>query len=74
MSEFLTKSEFTKLVERCVLDMKMSYLDSVLKVCDDHGIDPEDSKKFISGPIRDKIEGEAMKLNLIPRGNTLFFE
>lgn len=74
MSEFLTKSEFTKLVEKMVLDRKMSYMESVLMTCEDHGIDPEDVKKFISGPIRDKIEGEAMKLNLIPRSNELFFE
>lgn len=74
MTEFLTKSEFTKLVEKNVLDRRLSYMESVLMICEDHGIDPEDVKKFISGPIKDKIEGEAMKLNLIPRSNELFFE
>lgn len=72
--KFLTKSEFSKLVEKNVLDKRMSYMDAVLMVCEDHGIDPEDVKKFVSGPIQDKIEGEAMRLNLIPRSNELFFD
>lgn len=73
-SKFLTKSEFSKLVEKTVLENKLGYMDAVLMVCDDHGIDPEDVRKFVSAPIQEKIEGEAMRLNLIPRTNELFFE
>lgn len=73
-SKFLTKSEFSKLVEKTVLENKLGYMDAVLMVCEDHGIDPEDVRKFVSGPIQEKIEGEAMRLNLIPRTNELFFE
>lgn len=72
--KFLTKSEFSKLVEKNVLDKKMSYMEAVLMVCEDHGIDPEDVRKFVSAPIQEKIEGEAMRLNLIPRSNELFFD
>jgi hypothetical protein len=72
--KFLTKSEFSKLVEKNVLDKKMSYMEAVLMVCEDHGIDPEDVRKFVSAPIQEKIEGEAMRLNLIPRSNALFFD
>lgn len=72
--KFLTKSEFSKLVEKNVLEKKMSYMDSVLAVCEDHDIDPEDVRKFISIPIQEKIEGEAMRLNLIPRGSELLFD
>lgn len=71
---FLTKSEFSKLVEKIVMEKRMGYIDAVLYVCEDHNVDPEDVKKFISGPIQDKIEGEAMRLNLIPKSNELFFE
>lgn len=74
MSQFLTKSEFTKLVEKTVLQQKNSYMDVILDLCEKHEIDPEDVKKFLSTPIIEKIEGEAMKLNLIPRKNELFFE
>jgi hypothetical protein len=73
-SKFLTKSEFSKLVEKTVLENKLGYMDAVLMVCEDHGIDPEDVRKFVSAPIQEKIEGEAMRLNLIPRTNELFFE
>ena len=72
--KFLTKAEFSKLVEKAVLENKLGYMDAVLMVCDDHGIDPEDVRKFVSAPIQEKIEGEAMRLNLIPRTNELFFE
>ena len=72
--KFLTKSEFSKLVEKAVLENKLGYMDAVLQICEDHGIDPEDVRKFVSAPIQEKIEGEAMRLNLIPRTNELFFE
>jgi UDP-glucose 6-dehydrogenase len=72
--KFLTKSEFSKLVEKNVLNSKMTYMEAVLEVCEEHGIDPEDVRKFVSAPIQEKIEGEAMRLNLIPRTNELFFE
>lgn len=72
--KFLTKNEFSKVVEKIVLEKKTGYIDAVLEACDDHNVDPEDVKKFISGPIQEKIEGEAMRLNLIPRTNELFFD
>jgi hypothetical protein len=39
-------------------------------VCEDNGIDPMDVKKFISPGLMDKIEAEAMGLNLISRSST----
>jgi len=74
MNGFLTKAEFAKLVERGVIEQKNTYMDVVLDLCVQHGIDPEDSKKFISIPIMEKLEAEAMNMNLIPRGNQLVFE
>ena len=73
-NKFLTKAEFSKLVEKNVRDKKMTYMDAVIMVCDDHGIDPQDVRKFVSNPIQEKIEGEAMRMNLIPRTNELFFD
>lgn len=74
MSDFLTKAQFTKIVESNVLKKKMSYMDAVLEACTENKIDPEDVKKFVSSPIKDKMESEAMTLNLIPKGNQLVFE
>lgn len=74
---FLTKSKFTKLIEKTVIETKQSYMDTVLYLCEQNNIEPEDVKKFISPIIRDKIEAEAMQLNFLPKMNTLdsaFFE
>ena len=40
-------------------------------------IEPEDVRKFVSPIIKDKLEAEAMSLNLLPKTNALdesFFE
>jgi len=68
---FLTKSKFTKLIEKTVSELKLSYMESVLHLCDKNDIEPEDVKKFISPIIRDKIEAEAMNLNFLPKQNSL---
>jgi len=64
MKEFLTRTIFTKMVEEAVLDKKMDYMDAILLICEKNDIDPEGVKKFISVPIRNKIEAEAKKLNI----------
>lgn len=71
---FMNRSNFSKLVEDAVLKKRMTYIDAVIYVCEDNKIDPEDSKKFLSGPIKSKIEGEAIRLNLLPSQNCLEFE
>tara|TARA_Y100000022_G_C12923546_1_gene228347 strand:- start:90 stop:329 length:240 start_codon:yes stop_codon:yes gene_type:complete len=75
--KFLTKSKFTKLIESTVSELRITYMDAILHLCDKNDIEPEDVKKFISPIIRDKLEAEAMKLNFLPKGNELdsaFFE
>lgn len=69
--EFLTKSKFTTLVEKTVGELKISYMDAVLHLCEKNDLEPEDMKKFVSPIIRDKIEAEAMALNFLPKQNTL---
>ena len=74
---FLTKSKFAKLVESTVIELKVSYMEAVLHLCEQNDIEPEDVKKFISPTIKGKIEAEAMQLNFLPKLNTLdsaFFE
>ena len=68
---FLTKSKFTKLIESTVSELKISYMEAVLHLCDKNDIEPEDVKKFISPIIRDKIEAEAMILNFLPKQNSI---
>lgn len=67
----LTKKKFTKLVEDKVLDFKIGYIEAVVEVCNDRGLDTSDVGNLISPIIKGKIEAEAMGLNLIKGGNQL---
>lgn len=69
--EFLTKSKFTKMVEDAVNELKLSYMDAILYLCEKNQLEPEDMKKFVSPIIKDKLEAEAMQLNFLPKQNTL---
>ena len=69
--KFLTKSKFTKLIEKTVGELGIPYMEAVLEVCNKNDIEPEDVKKFISPIIKGKIEAEAMNLNYLPKTNTL---
>ena len=73
-AEFMNKSKFSKIVEKQVVDKKLGYIDAVVEACNVTNIDPEDVKKFISPVIKEKIEAEAMRLNFLPRQNTLPFD
>ena len=72
--QFLTKPKFSKLVEQTVIDKRISYMDAIIWLCEEHSIELEDIRKFISPIIRDKLEAEARKLNFLPRINELVFE
>ena len=72
--QFLTKSKFSKLVEEVVITKRLCYMDAILHICEQHNIEPEDVRKFISPIIKDKLEAEARKLNYLPRTNELIFE
>lgn len=67
----LTKKKFTQLVEDKVLDFKIGYIEAVVEVCNDRGLDTSDVGNLISPILKGKIEAEAMGLNLIKGGNQL---
>ena len=69
--QFLTKSKFTKLIESTVGELKIPYMDAIIKVCETNDIEIEDIKKFISPVIPDKLEAEAMDLNFLPKKNSI---
>lgn len=70
----MTKNRFTRMVEDTVKQFKLSYMDAIIYTCEKHNLEIEDSKKYISPVIKDKVEAEAMRLNFLPRGNELPFE
>ena len=69
--QFLTKSKFTKLIEKTVADLKIPYMDAIIKVCETNDIEIEDIRKFITPVIKDKLEAEAMDLNFLPKKNSI---
>ena len=65
------------MIEEAVVQKKLSYMDAILDICEKNNIEPEDVRKFVSPIIKDKLEAEAMSLNLLPKTNSLddsFFE
>ena len=42
--QFLTKSKFTKLIEKTVADLRIPYMDAIIKVCETNDIEIEDIK------------------------------
>ena len=69
--QFLTKSKFTKIIESTVAELKIPYMDAIIKVCEKNEIEIEDIRKFISPVIKDKLEAEAMELNFLPKKNAI---
>ena len=69
--DFLTKTKFSKMVEEVVHTKRISYMDAVIHICEENEFEIEDMRKYISNVIKEKIEAEAMRLNFLPRQNTL---
>lgn len=67
----MTKSKFTRMIEDTVINHRSTYMDAIIHLCEVNKMELEDVKKFISEPIKAKIEAEAMDLNFLPKGNQL---
>ena len=67
----LTKQKFTRMIENTVHETKLTYIDAIVYICDKNKMEVEDVKKYISDPIKEKIEAEARRLNFLPKGNEL---
>jgi len=69
--QFLTKKSFSSMIETFVYQNRMSYLDSVLHLCEKNNLELEDVKKYLNTTILEHIESEARQLNFLPKQNTL---
>ena len=69
--QFLTRKSFSSMVETFVYQNRMSYLDSVLHLCEKNTLELDDVKKYLSITILEHIESEARQLNFLPKQNTL---
>lgn len=76
----ISKKEFTEQVEQILMRTKTDVMDAIITVCEKNNLEPESAKRFISIPLREKLEAEAQGLNMVNRGKvgrgsiTSFFE
>jgi hypothetical protein len=62
----LNKKDFSHAVEEYVTAKDASYIDAVLYLCEVNNIEPEASAKLLSKPIKEKLEIEGRRINLLP--------
>lgn len=59
------KAEFSILIEETVLQKKISYIEAILKYCEERDLDVEDIKPLVAGTLKSKLEVEAKRLHLL---------
>lgn len=64
---FFTKAQFSKLVEQTAHETQLSYMDTIIHLCEKHNIELEDARKYVSPVIKGKLEAEARQLNFLPK-------
>ena len=69
-----TKKSLAEKVCMLVLKDGLKYSEALLEICEQYDIDPHDIAKLVKGPLKAKLEAEAMKFNVIPNtnGNSLY--
>ena len=63
----VNNARFPKEVENHAQKFGVSYIDSVIAVCERYGIEPQVAAKFLNKPIIEKIRAEGQTLNLLPK-------
>jgi hypothetical protein len=52
---------------------EMSYVEAIIHYCDERTLDPEDISKLCVGSLKDKLEAEAQRNNLLPKSSNSLF-
>ena len=47
---------------------KTDVMDAIISVCERNNLEPESANRFISTPLKEKLEAEAQGLNMVNRG------
>jgi len=64
---FMNKNDISKEIESYVKKNGGSYIDAVLFVSEKYTVDPEYMNKYITKPIKEKLEIEGRELNIIKK-------
>ena len=66
----MNSKKFAFTIEGMVKEKRISYMDAILKFCDENEIDPSSVGSLINKSLKEKIQLEAEKLNLIEKSST----
>ena len=69
--KIMSSKKFSYEIEEYVKKTGISYLDAIMEYCTENKIEPETVATLISKPLKEKIEVDAMKLNLLPKVSQL---
>ena len=67
----MNRKRFSKMVETTVRRSGLNYIDTIIHLCEENQLEPEDVKKYLTPSIIEKLESEAMSLNFLEKQNTL---
>ena len=66
----MNSKKFAMTIEAMVKDRKMPYMDAVLKFCEENDVATATVGPLINTQLKEKIQLEAEKLNLIEKSST----
>jgi len=69
----ITKQDFALAVEQLVKTKEMSYVEAIIHYCDENSLDPVDISKLCVGSLKEKLEAEAQRNNLLPKSSYSLF-
>ena len=66
----MNSKKFALTIEAIVKEKKIPYMDAVIKFCEENDIDTETGAPLINKSLKEKIQLEAEKLNLVEKSST----
>ena len=66
----MNSKKFALTIESIVKEKRISYMDAILKFCEENDIDPSSVGSLINKSLKEKIQLDAEKLNLIEKSST----
>ena len=68
---FSTANEFSLHIEEMHIKQNISYVEAVLKYCEENMLEPADIANLINPNLKDKIGLEMQEMNFLPKTATL---
>ena len=69
----ITKEDLRIQAEILVHKDKMTYAEAICDICEKLMIDPQDVKRIVTGPLKAKLEAEAIDRNIIKSDTSKLF-